>query len=123
MSTKDKVVILSSGAAASEEVERDVLLAETAGKNAKDEFITSRLKTGTNFFEPVKRLNLKTLAEMNKKVKVSTSKNKILQYKQQGNVAFQLFTKSGFENQLAGTHEVSTYACTIQYSNSRWFSR
>ena len=86
------VVILSSGASATKEVTCDLLRGESAGQEAKDKFVTSRLQTGKNFFEPITRLKCKTLENMSKSVKV-TSKKKLLQYKQQDNIAFQLFVK------------------------------
>ena len=86
---KYQLVILSSGAAASADVTNDVLRAEAVGQEAKYEFVDSGLKTGGDFFQPVKCLNLKTLADMNKKVTLTTSKNKVLQYENQGNIAFQ----------------------------------
>ena len=78
---KNQLVILSSGATASADITQDVLQAEEAGKEAKDEFVESRLKQCKDFLQPVKRLNLKTLGDLNKKVKVTTCKKKILQYK------------------------------------------
>jgi hypothetical protein len=115
--TKDQLVILSSGAAASVDIVNDVLRAENAGRYAKDKFIADRLQTGKKFFEPVKRLNLKTLGDMNKKVKVTTTKSKVLQYKQQGNVAFQLFLKSQNEGLRLDLKELMTYPLTpVPYS-------
>ena len=87
---KDTLYCISSGAPASADVESDVLRAETAGFQAREEFIQERLLAKDKFFEPIKRLNLKTLAAMSKSVKLTTSANKIVEYKQQGNVAFQL---------------------------------
>ena len=84
---KKQLVILSSGATASADITQDVLQAEEAGKEAKDESVESRLKQSKDFLQPVKRLNLKALGDLNKKVKVTTCKRKVLQYKQ-GNVAF-----------------------------------
>ena len=50
---KDKLYSLSSGAAASPEVERNVLRAETVGKTAKQDFIDSRFKeSNLSFFDP-----------------------------------------------------------------------
>lgn len=94
MPDKDKVYCISSGAPASAAVEHDILRAESAGRVAKEDFIVNRLEVGENFFEPIKRLNLKTLSDMNKSVKVTTSANKTIVYKQQGNVAFQLLVRS-----------------------------
>ena len=92
--SETQLMIPSSGATASEEVQKDVLRAEQAGKDANEAFITTRVEAGRDFFEPVKCFNLKTLADMNKKSKVTTTKNKVVQYQQQGNVTFQLFMKS-----------------------------
>ena len=75
LETKDQLVILSSGAAASADVTVDVLRAEAADQEAKDDFVDGRLKTGRDFFQHVKCLNLKMLADMNKKVTMTTSKN------------------------------------------------
>ena len=69
------VVILSSGASATKEVTYDLLRGESAGQEAKDKFVTSRLQTGKNFFEPITRLKLKTLENMSKSVKVTSKKN------------------------------------------------
>ena len=68
--SKYQLLILASGATAS----KDVGKYEQAGKDANKAFITTRLKTGQHFFEPVKRLNLKILADMNKKSKVYHNK-------------------------------------------------
>jgi len=92
--TKDQLLIISSGSAASETVTKDVLEAEAIAKQARDEFIENRFKLCESFFEPLKRQNFKTLANMNKTAKSQTTKSKVTQYKQQGNVVFQLFVKS-----------------------------
>lgn len=114
---KNHLLILSSGASATPEVEKDVLRAEQAGDDAKEIFITARLEAGRDFFEPVKRLNLKTLADMNKKTKVTTTKNKVVQYQQQGNVAFQLFIKSRNQGVQLDLREFLTYPLTpVPYS-------
>ena len=39
-------------------------------------------------------MNLKTMEDMGKKVKVKSSKNKMVEYRQQGNIAMQLFVQS-----------------------------
>ena len=89
-----KLYNISSGAPASDDVARDVLTAEVTGRKAKEDFIDSRLMKNEGFFNPIKRLNLKTLAHMHQTVKLSTSNNKLIEYKQQGNIAFQLLMKS-----------------------------
>ena len=92
--SQDKLVILSSGQAATDEIAKDVLRAEEVGKNARDAFIEDRLKKAKNFFQPIKRQSLKTLGEMKKKTTIKSLGNKVVQYKQQGNVAFHLFLRS-----------------------------
>ena len=89
--TRDKLLILSSGQAASDDIEHDVLGADGIGIAARDAFIEERLKHSKDFFEPIKRRILKTLGGMNKKSKMKSQDSKLLQFKQQGNVAFQLF--------------------------------
>ena len=58
---KVQLLILSSGSAASDDVENDVLNAEEISQQTPDIFIEKRLKMGQDFFEPVKRLRLKIL--------------------------------------------------------------
>lgn len=117
LGSTDNLFILSSGAAVSAEVQRDVLRAEQAGKVAKDVFIATRLEKGCDFFEPIKRLGLKTFANMNKKSKVTTTTHKVIQYQQQGNVAFQLFMKSQQQGLQLDMRELLTYPLTpVPYS-------
>lgn len=89
-----KLTVLSSGASVPADIQHDVLRAEKAGKSMKDEFITQRLMSNDHFFEPIKRLNLKTMASMNKSLRMKSTKKKIVEYKQQGNIAFQLLVKA-----------------------------
>lgn len=91
---KDNLYCISSGARVPKEHEKDILSAELQGKQAKEQFIQTRLEKGENFFEPIKRKNLKTMEAMGKNVKVKTANNKIVQYRQQGNVAMQLLVRS-----------------------------
>ena len=51
------------------------------------------MKNKKDFFEPIKRQNLKTLGRMNKKTTMKSLDKKVVQFKQQGNVAFQLFLR------------------------------
>ena len=91
---KYKVYCIFSGALASVVIEVDILRADSVGRDSKDNFITNRLEAKVNFFEPIKRLNLKTMSAMHTSVKVITSKNNTIVYKQQWNVTFQLLVKS-----------------------------
>ena len=77
-----KLLILFSGATASVDVEKDVLQAETLSKKAKDNFITSCLKTGDNSSEPIKHLNMKTLGSMSKKGNEKSLNKQVVQYTQ-----------------------------------------
>ena len=78
---RDELYCISSGAPASTEIEIDVLGAEETGEKAKEEYIKERLLKKENFFEPLKRKNLKTFADKNKIAKVLTTRNKIIEYK------------------------------------------
>ena len=114
---QDKLISLSSGAAATELIATDVLGAEKSGKEAQKAFIKDRLEKNEYFFEPVKRMNLRTLGDMNKNMKVTTANNKVVQYKQQGNIAFQLFVKSQSQGLQLDMKELMTYPLTpVPYS-------
>ena len=79
LSDKDHLYSLASGAPASREVESDVLRAETAGKEAKEAFIQDRFvkDPSVHFFEPIKRMKLKTMDASNKTVKLTASQGKV----------------------------------------------
>lgn len=85
-----KLYNLSSGTPALGEVVKNALTAETVGKLAKEDFIENRLMKKSSFFDPIKRPNLKTMAHMPKSMKLSTSENKVVEYKQQRNIEFPL---------------------------------
>ena len=106
---KDKVYCISSGALASVVIEVDILRADSVGRDSKENFITNRLEAKVNVFEPIKRLNLKTMSAMHTSVKVTTSKNKTIVYKQQGNVAFQLLVKSQQTAEKMDLRKLLTY--------------
>ena len=75
MEQKDKMYCISSGVSATSEIERDVILAEALGADAKVDFISERLEKHEKFFDPIKRLNLKTLSELAKKRTVISKQN------------------------------------------------
>ena len=85
---------ISSGTRVPKDHENDILSAELRGKQAKETFIQERLEKDENFFEPIKRMNLETMEAMGKNVEVKTANNKIVEYRQQGNVAMQLLVRS-----------------------------
>ena len=73
---KCRLYSLASGAPVPSDVEEHVLGAEMMGKNVKDAFIRDRFINGSSeelFFEPIKRLDLKTREASNKTVKATTS--------------------------------------------------
>ena len=69
---------ISSGAAVSTDVESDLLNAEKLGSECRKTFVVSRLIKGQDFFEPIKRMKLKTMAITKKTVKLTTSQNKFI---------------------------------------------
>ena len=101
---------ISSGAKLPLNIEEDVLKSDQKGKRMKEQFIEERLKQNSNFFDPVKKLNLKTMADTSKTTKVKTSNNKVVELKHQGNIAFQLLVNSQKNN--VALHEVMKYQLT-----------
>jgi hypothetical protein len=93
MEQTDKLYCISSGASATSEIESDVILAEAVGADAKDDFISERLEKHEKFFDPIKRLNLNT-SELAKETTIKSFQNKIIEYRQQSNIAFQLLVGS-----------------------------
>jgi hypothetical protein len=53
MEQKDKLYCISSGASATSEIERDVILVEARGADAKVDFISERLEKHKKFFDPL----------------------------------------------------------------------
>ncbi|MEW8548338.1 MAG: hypothetical protein AB2693_32950, partial [Candidatus Thiodiazotropha sp.] len=66
---ENKLYCLSSGAASPTAIEADVLYAEQVGKEAKEKFIMERLVAKDGFFDPVKRMRLKTMGDNKKTLK------------------------------------------------------
>jgi hypothetical protein len=91
---QSKLFCISSGAQVKPSFEGDILKAEEIGREAKEAFIKNRLEPHKDFFAPIKRLKLKTMEDMAKAVKVQIGKNKVIEYRQQGNIALQLLVKS-----------------------------
>lgn len=117
ISDEDKLVIISSGRAASTEVSNDVLNAEIIGEQARNEFIEERITKGENFFQPIKRKRLKTLTDMSKVKRMRSTNNKIVQFKQQGNIAFNLLVKSENQGVNINFEELMSYPLTpVPYS-------
>jgi hypothetical protein len=115
MEQKDKLYCISSGASARSEIERDVILA--FGADAKVDFIIERLEKHEKFFDSIKRLNLKTLSELTKKTTIKSSQNKIIAYRQQSNIAFQLLVRSQCDDLKMNLKELLAYTLTpVPYS-------
>ena len=108
---------IASGAPVPVPVATDVLRAEQAGKDAKEAFIRDRLEKNEKFFDPIKRLCLKTMVDSNKSAKLKTSKNKAVEYKQQGNIALQLLVKTQDQASQVDLQELMSYPLTpVPYS-------
>ncbi len=106
---ESKLYSIASGAAASDEVTQAMMNAEEIGKTAKEELIHERLEKNERFFEPIKRQKLKRLCDMNKKATVTTSKNQVVELKQQGNIALQLLIKLQKQDETVDLKELMSY--------------
>ena len=62
----------------------------------KDNIIIERLETHINFLDSIKRSKLKTFESANKKVMVKTSDKRLIEYQQQGNLAFQFLAQAEY---------------------------
>ena len=114
---ESRLYCISSGAPAPTNIVNNVLTAEEIGENVKELFIRERNEKKEKFFEFIKKLNLKTVSELNQVVKLKTSKNKVVEYKQQSNIAFQLLVKSQKqEAKLNIQHLLSYPLTTVPYS-------
>ena len=92
---RSRLYNISSGAAVSADIETDLLTAEKQGARARSNFVELRLKKNeVDFFEPIKRINLKTMASAKKKVKLTSSQSKVVEYKHMGNIVTKLLVKS-----------------------------
>ena len=88
---KGKLYCISSGATVPTAVEKDMMAAESIGKQAKERFIKERLHTKEWFFDPVKKLKLKTFQSGAKKVKSQDSRKQnyhIQTARQRGHTTF-----------------------------------
>ena len=90
ISDKEHLYSISSGMKVPTDIETDVMRAEEIGEKEKERFVNERLQPNEKFFDPIKRTNLKTMEDLSKKSKITTKQNKVIELKQQGNIAFQL---------------------------------
>ena len=114
---KNGLYLLSSGARVPFEVEKDVMQALTIGEIQKQEFIKERLEKNVGFSDPIKNLKLKTMTDTKKTIKVKTSQRKIIEYKQQGDIAFHLMVKAQSSGNKLDMREIMKYPLTpVPYS-------
>uniref|UniRef100_UPI00358FE6F1 uncharacterized protein n=1 Tax=Myxine glutinosa TaxID=7769 RepID=UPI00358FE6F1 len=84
--------------------------ADALGKQAKLDLIKQRLKNGEkNIFDPITRQNLLTMKHASKKVILTTSQGKLIQYQKQSNLAFTLLVKSQLLDEPLNLDEVMRY--------------
>ena len=114
---KTGLYVLSSGARVPADVEKDVMHAITVGNEQKEKFINERLEKKTGFSDPIKNLKLKTMAVTTKTVKLKTSDRKLVEYKQQSNIAFQLMVKAQLSGGQLNLREIVKFSLTpVPYS-------
>ncbi len=113
----ERLLVLSSGAMVPDEMSHDILNAEKTGRAARETFVTDRLERGQDFFQPIRRANLKSFADINTKPRVSCSQSKVLQYREQSSRAFQILVQSQKEGLQVNLEELMSYPLTcIPYS-------
>lgn len=103
------LVCLLSGASVPVEISKDIETAEEIGRKSKDVFINDRLKANKDFFAPLTKQKLKTFGDVGKKTLVTTTQNKTIEYKQQGNIAFKLLFKSQAQPEKLDLQELLRY--------------
>ena len=80
VSDKDHLYNIASGAPIPTDIEHDILQADEIGKRYKEKFIQDRFVNNpsrTDFFQPIKKLKLKTMEACNKKVSLLGSRGKV----------------------------------------------
>ena len=96
---KERIYIIFSGNPVPVDAETDILSAEIMGRKQREEF-TAKLcaNSQVNFFEPIKQLKLKTMAVAEKASKLTNSQGKVVQYKEQADLAVTLLVRSQVQN-------------------------
>ena len=89
--SRSSLISISNGMVATENVREDLLNAKEKGMEAMEEFITSRLTENpeVEFFDPIKKMKLKTFSTMKKTV-TNKVKDKIIPVKSHSNMFGQL---------------------------------
>ena len=101
MENKDNLYCVSSGAPAPSDIEQDLLQADKVGKEAHETFVQGRMvKQTKSVHAPIKKLRLKTFANLAKTIKVTGQSKKTKQITSERNVFGQLVV-------LALKHEIS----------------
>ena len=113
---KEHLYIMSSGAPVSREVEVDVLQADERGRLEKSKFMAERLtklaEATKKFYDPIHKLNLKTMSHCNKVVKLTSSKGKVIQYQEQSDVFCAILVKSQLLPKPISLEELMSYTLT-----------
>ena len=109
---KENLYNITSGVKVSKIIENDVINAEKIGEDQRVKFITERLKKQEFFFDPIKKVKLKTMADGNKRTKVRGKQGKLIEIKQHGNIAFQLLIKAQKLHKNINLAEVVKYQLT-----------
>ena len=74
------------------------------------------MKKNEKFFKPIKRQNLKSMEDMAKKIKITSSKNKEVQFRQQSNVALQLLVQTQKQGATSLTEMLSYPLTPVPFS-------
>ena len=93
--------------------------AEQAGRTARETFVRERLleveeheERKIQFYDRVLKLKLLTMERTNKRIKLTSSQGKMIQYREQGDIAFQLLVKSQLLEYPLSIAELMTYCIT-----------
>ena len=111
-----QLYIISSGVAVPADIADDIIKVEDIGFVEKEKFITERLlKNGPvvkDFFDPVSKPKLRSFDACNSITKLKTSQGNVIQYKEQGDLAFKLLIKSQDLEEPITIEELMTYSLT-----------
>ena len=113
---------ISTGVKIPPDIEDDIMNAEAKGLHEKNMFVEERLECNSKFFDPVKKLKLKTMATTNKTAKLKSNQNKLIELKQQGNIAFQLLLKSQEIGKKIDIGEVRIICVIEQFKTFYYYS-
>ena len=117
MSDTNHLYNIASGAPMSKEVETDVLNAEAEGRAEHEKFVLEHLQSDAasnskRFYDPVKKLKLRNMAPPKKVKQITANDGKILKYKEQGDIAFQVLVKAQMTDNPISLEELMKYPIT-----------